>query len=112
MAMGLLDDHFQNLRLAALNNVWVNDLLEPLRQFREKFPKVSLRLTESPSNPARRLMEEDEIDLAIVGLMERELPSSLAMDLWGRTSCHSSTARSTRTETSKGLPRNRVDLVR
>ena len=78
--MGLLDDHSLHLRLAAPNNVLVNELLEPLRQFREKYPRVSLRLTDSPSNPARLLLEAGEIDLAIVGLLEKELPSSLAMD--------------------------------
>jgi DNA-binding transcriptional LysR family regulator len=75
-----LQGEAQKLVLAAPNDLLVNELPEPMRKYRQEFPNVSLSLIDSASNPARRLLEENQVDLAVVGQLDLDLPTSLGVD--------------------------------
>lgn len=68
------------LRIAAPNSVLVNELPEPIRAYREQHPDVELSLLDCPSNTARKLLEDGEVDLAVAGQLETSFPASLSAD--------------------------------
>lgn len=70
----------KRLRIAAPGNVLVNELPAPIRDYREQYPDVELNLTDVPSNGARQLLEQGEVDLAVAGQLELDLPKSLTAD--------------------------------
>lgn len=70
----------RRLRVAAPNSVLVHELPEPIRRYREAAPEVELTLIDCPSNAGRRLLEEDEVDLAVVGLLDADFPATLTAD--------------------------------
>ena len=70
----------RRLTVAGPASVLVNELPTPLRRYREHYPEVELSLIDAPSNPARRMLEDGEVDLAVVGQLEASFPSTLSAD--------------------------------
>ena len=70
----------RRLTIAGPGNVLVNELPAPLRRYCDEHPDVELSLIDTPSNPARRMLEEGEVDLAVVGQLDTSFPSTLAAD--------------------------------
>ena len=68
------------LSVAAPGNVLVNELPSPIRKYREQHPEIELSLIDIPSNPARKLLEDGEVDLAVVGQLQKNFPTSLIAD--------------------------------
>jgi DNA-binding transcriptional LysR family regulator len=70
----------RRLRVAAPGNVLVNELPDPIRRYRQQHPDVELSLIESSSRRCRQMLEAGDADLAVVGVLDAELPSALAAD--------------------------------
>lgn len=75
-----LRSHRLKLRVSAPNSILVDDLPETIREYCSQYPEVSLSLIDRPSGAARKMLEDGEVDLAIVGLLERRLPKTLTVD--------------------------------
>ena len=71
----------KRLNVASPANILVNELPSPIRRYHEEHADVELSLVDVPSNPARKLLEEGEVDVAVVGQLETSFPSTLAADL-------------------------------
>lgn len=68
------------LSVAAPNDILVYDLPDTIRGYCESFPDVSLSLTDLPSNPCCELLDNGEVDLAVVGQLDLEQPNTLLVD--------------------------------
>lgn len=68
------------LDVASPANILVNELPVPIHRFHEEHADVDLSLIDIPSNPARKLLEEGEVDLAVVGQLDSSFPNTLASD--------------------------------
>lgn len=70
----------RRLSIAAPNCILVNELPASIRQYREEHPEVELTFIDNQSNPARALVENGEVDLAVVGQLTTKFPPSLNFD--------------------------------
>jgi DNA-binding transcriptional LysR family regulator len=68
------------LDVASPANILVNELPAPIHRYHEEHADVELSLIDVPSNPARKLLEDGEVDLAVVGQLEMSFPATLAAD--------------------------------
>jgi DNA-binding transcriptional LysR family regulator len=68
------------LDVASPANILVNELPVPIHRFHEEHASVELSLIDVPSNPARQLLEDGEVDLAVVGQLDTDFPATLAAD--------------------------------
>lgn len=70
----------RRLAVASPANILVNELPAPIYRYHEEHGDVELSLTDVPSNPARKLLEDGEVDLAVVGQLDTNFPSTLIAD--------------------------------
>lgn len=70
----------RKLTIAAPVSVLTTELPEPIQRYREHYPDVELTLIDSLSNPARKLLEDGDVDLAVIGQLETTFPPSLVAD--------------------------------
>ena len=68
------------LSVVAPNDILAFELIPAIREFRKHWPDLDLRLVDSPSNPGRQLLENGEVDLAVIGQLTKDVPSSLACE--------------------------------
>lgn len=67
----------KTLSIASPSNILINELPSPFRIYRERCPEVEFSLVDMPSVAARKAVEEGEVDLAVAGLLENDLPSNM-----------------------------------
>jgi DNA-binding transcriptional LysR family regulator len=67
----------KTLAIASPSNILINELPSPFRIYRERCPEVEINLVDMPSVAARRAVEEGEVDLAVAGLLDNDLPSNM-----------------------------------
>ncbi len=70
----------KRLVIASPSNILVNELPTPILQYRKGHDEVELNLIDVPSNQAKQLLEAGEVDLAVVGQLASDLPSTLVSD--------------------------------
>lgn len=70
-----------SLSVAAPNDIFVYELPSMIRQYRHEYPNIALSLVDMPSNPSRSQLEAGEVDLAIVGQLTTDFPSSLSVEI-------------------------------
>jgi DNA-binding transcriptional LysR family regulator len=70
----------RRLAIASPANILVNELPAPIHRYREAYGDVELNLLDLPSNPARKILEDEEVDLAVVGQLNTTFPSTLIAD--------------------------------
>jgi molybdate transport repressor ModE-like protein len=63
-----------HLTVATTAQLLANELAQPLQHFREQCPEVHIRFYENPSRSSLKMLENDEVDIAITGL-----PSDLSL---------------------------------
>lgn len=78
-------DVVRRLTVATTSTVLANDLLEPVRLYRQRHPDVRFSFIERPSREALPLLESGQADLAFVGILEEApRPVTLEFDEWLR----------------------------
>lgn len=70
----------KKLSIASPSNILVNELPSPFRTYRERYPEVELNLIDVPSVTARKLVEEGGVDIAVAGLIDRDMPADMEIN--------------------------------
>ncbi len=72
----------RKLSIAAPANVLVSELPSPIRRFHDEYPNVELSLIDASSLAARQLVENQQVDLAVAGLLDSAAaPRSLVAEV-------------------------------
>lgn len=78
-------DVVRRLTVATTSTVLANELLDPVRLYRQRHPDVRFSFIERPSREALPLLESGHADLAFVGVLEAApRPATLEFDEWLR----------------------------